>query len=194
MRSAVRWIAVVALVGAAFGVGTVVSQDQGAGGLEAYRKEWKRLATPGEGHKKLDVFTGVWTASTPTVPEAGLFAARWMLGGRFMMLAAKSDEEAGPTARAFAILGYDNAFEKYVMVNTSNGQTFISYMIGTADADGKVFTFGTEMLDPVLKCKIKVRSVITVASKDEFHWETWVDYLNGKPELKTLDSTFKRKE
>ncbi len=92
------------------------------------------------------------------------------------------------------LIGYDNAAEKYVMVTASNNQTFLAEMTGTDDDTKKAFLFETTMQDPVLKVPCKVRATITFSNDKSFKWESWVDYQNGQPEIKTLETTFTRTE
>jgi hypothetical protein len=165
---------------------TVISQDA----AQDYAKEWKRLATPGDGHKRLDPLVGTWSVSTPVLPDAGTLTAKWILGGRFVQL----DADGGAAYTGLCLIGYDNAAAKYVSASLNTNQTFLSSMTGSFDGDGKTLTFTTEMMDPVLKCPCTVRSVITLASADEFRWEVSVDYKNDKPAVKTHDGTYKRKK
>jgi hypothetical protein len=167
-----------------FGTRTVVSQDAATD----YAKEWQRLATPSAGHKKLDALVGTWLVSTPTIPQAGTLTAKSILGGRFVELDSDAGEYHG-----LGLIGYDNSAAHYVLVSVDTNQTHMPLSTGSYDEGAKAFLFTCEMNDPVLKVKCKVRSTITLTSADQFHWESWVDYLNGKPEIKTVDSTYKRK-
>lgn len=127
--------------------------------------DWTLLNTPGEAHKKLDIFVGQWTTTTkiwmagpeeqPTVSQ-GESTYEWILDGRFVeertssVLKFPSADgavtEVPYNGRGF--IGYDNVRKVYVNTWVDSLSTTISTNKGNFSPDGKTLTLYGEMDEP----------------------------------------------
>ncbi len=163
-------------------------------------KRWQEAMTPGPSHKALESLAGEWNIEAkfwmagpdgePMVSK-GTAKAHWILGGRFLQEDVSSEMMNMPF-QGMGITGYDNMKKKYVSSWVDNMGTAISTSEGTADADGKVFTFTGKMDDVMTGQKDKMFKYITrVVSPDKHIFEMHDMSLGAK--TKTGEITYTRK-
>jgi len=160
---------------------------------------FQRLAQPGEAHKRLEPMVGTFRAQTrfwmsPQMPpqeSQGTMNTRWVLGGRFLLSEYK-DSAPGSPFEGIGLIGFDNPKQRYVgMWTDSMGTMLMPISEGTADARGKVTTMHRTFDDPMSGQPKPMREVITIASRDEHTYESYVPGPDGK-EYKALDVRYTR--
>ena len=160
----------------------------------------QKLATPGEGHKKLDFLTGSWTAKVsswmqpgqpPTVSE-GKSEHAWVLGGRFLEQRFEGTFMNMPFS-GIGYTGYDNYKKKYVSVWMDSMGTAMLHTQGTFDAAGKVMTSSGSMDDFTTGKVVNIREKMTTVNKDDVLFEMYGPAPDGK-EYKMMEIRYLRKK
>jgi len=160
----------------------------------------QKLATPGEGHKKLETLVGSWQAKntlwmapgqTPTVSE-GSSEHRWVLGGRFLEQKFEGTFMNMPFS-GIGYTGYDNYKKKYVAVWMDNFGTMMLHTTGSFDAAGKVLSSSGQMDDFTTGKVIRLRERMTIVSKDEVVTEMFGPAPDGK-EFRMMELRYTRKK
>lgn len=160
---------------------------------------WMKLAQPGEQHKLLQPLVGTFNAEVTTWEGPGAAPQRstatsentWVLGGRFMYQVVKGSF-AGEPFEGLGYLGYDNYKKVYVGVWMDSMGTGLMLSEGTVDAGGKVFTFTSEMDDPVSGKKLRFRETLKVLDGGKLLTEMFVTGPDGK-EFKNMEIVYTRK-
>ncbi len=161
-----------------------------------------KLATPSEGHKKLDVLVGSWnakmnmwmdpdTTKPPSVSE-GVSENKWVLGGRFIEQRFEGQFMGMPFS-GLGYTGYDNYKKKYVGVWMDTAGTAMMNSIGSFNASGKVLRSTSRMDDFTTGKVTTVRSNVTFASSDEVKMEMFGPGPDGK-EYRMLEIVYTRKK
>ena len=148
---------------------------------------------PGPNHQKLAATSGEWKESivmwmspdAPPVKYAANCVISMILDGRYQE-AIHSGNFDGMEFYGHGIIGYDNAIRKYVSIWYDNMGTGIMYTEGTYDEKAQTITFTGEMVDPMLRKKVKVREVLTLKSDNEQMFEMYVTPPDGK-EYKSME-------
>jgi hypothetical protein len=159
-----------------------------------------KLASPSEGHKKLDPMAGSWVAAqqmwmqpgAPPTQTEGMSEHKWVLGGRFM----EQRMEGTFMNMSFSGLGYtgyDNYKKQYVTVWIDNFGTSMMTTSGSFDPDGKALTTSGEIDDPTTGKKATVREKTTFVNNDEFLFEMFTPGQDGK-EFRMLEIRYTRKK
>ncbi|HKB42016.1 MAG TPA: DUF1579 family protein, partial [Gemmataceae bacterium] len=94
--------------------------------------------------------------------------------------------------KGIGLMGYDKVQKKYTTAWVDSMSTSIATSSGTADKDGKVFTYEGEMLDPVTGKSIKGQDVLRIVDKDKHVMEIY-KVVSGK-KIKVMEMTCVRKE
>ena len=158
-----------------------------------------KLATPGDGHKKLDALVGTWTvkntmwmnpAQPPTVSE-GTAEHKWALGGRFLEQHFEGTFMGTPFS-GVGYTGYDNYKKKYVGTWMDTAGTAVMNTTGTVDASGKIFRSTARMDDFTTGKVMTVRETLTIVNKDELRMEMFGPDPTGK-EYRMMELVYKRK-
>jgi len=167
---------------------------------QAAMEMMQKLATPGAGHKKLDVLIGSWTTKNsmwmepdkaPEVTE-GTSEHRWTLGGRFLEQRYEGKFMGMPFS-GIGYTGYDNYKKKYVSVWMDSFGTSMMNMTGSFDKSGKVLT-STGRIDDFTTGKVAtVRETMTLVGNDEVLFEMWSPSPEGK-EYKMMEIRYTRKK
>jgi hypothetical protein len=147
----------------------------------------KKLATPGEHHKRLEALAGKWklavkwrnTPDDKWADSTGTAEYRWILGGRFLVEEFKYDM-GGQSMEWMGIYGYDNYQKKYTAVWVDNMGTNTEFADAQYDPKGKVFSFAGEQDDPPTGGKRKFKWVITVEGPDKVRFESHDQDPKGK--------------
>jgi len=151
------------------------SRPADAPSMEEVMKKWEAVATPGPAHKTLEAFVGDWNVSSkwwmvPDAPPAeskGTSKVSAILGGRFVQ-EDYAGTFMGKPMKGMGLTGYDNFKKKYVSLWVDDAGTAMFTSEGTADPDGKVFTFLGKMDDPLSGEKDKaVKYVIRLVGPDK---------------------------
>ena len=170
-------------------------EDQGNEMME----KWMAAGTPGEFHKKLDVFVGDWKAVSkfwmdpsqePQVSDASM-KTTWILDGRFIQQHYKG-EAMGQPFNGMALWGYDNLKKKYTSTWTDSMSTAIAAYLGTCDASGKTFTLTGSLDDPMTGKVVQSKFITRVINKDKHIFEMYGPGPDGKM-VKSLEITYTRK-
>jgi hypothetical protein len=189
------WLALAALLGLL--AGPAAGQDKGKekdNPFEAYEK----AAEPGPQHKLLEPLVGKWSfagkmwmdpAKDPT-ETTGTATRKWIMGGRFIQEEVDA-KGFGKPFQGFGLTGYDNTQQKYTGMWIDSMTTAIGTSTGTADKEGKVFTYTREAYDPVMKKKVKGRDVLRILGADKHVLEMFSEGPDGK-EIKVMELTFTR--
>lgn len=167
---------------------------------EEMMKVWIAVATPGEGHKKMEPFVGSFTVKTkmwmdpskPPEETEGTSENKWVLGGRFIEQRFEGTAMGQPFS-GIGLSGYDNYKKKYVGSWTDTMGTMIMNSTGTADASGKKFTFWSTMDDVVMKKPVKIKAQATIVDGDHLTYEMWGPGPDGKM-FKTLELKYTRRK
>lgn len=146
-----------------------------------------KIATPGPGHKKLDVLVGTWHAkstmwmdpSKPPVISEGTSVQRWVLGGRFLEQTMESTFMGQPFS-GLGFTAYDNYKKKYISTWMDTMGTMIMMASGNFDATGKVLTTSGRMDDPSQGKNVPFREKMTIVSNDEIRFEMFGPLPDGK--------------
>jgi len=167
---------------------------------EEMMKAFMAVASPGEGHKKLEPVIGSFTVQTkmwmdpskPAEESAGTSENKWVLGGRFVEQRVEGTAMGQPFS-GIGYTGYDNYKKKYVGSWMDSMGTMIMNSTGTADASGKTFTSWSTIDDVMTKKVVKVKSALTIVDNDHQTFEMWSPGPDGKM-FKTLEIHYTRKK
>jgi hypothetical protein len=179
-------------------VGLVLQPVQAAD-KEPSLEDYVKASQPGPEHKALEPLAGEWTYSAKMwmkpgdepLEMSGKSTRKWILGGRFLHDEVESEK---PIAgfKGIGLMGYDKVQKKYTTVWVDSMTTSIATSLGTADKEGKVFTYEGEMLDPVTGKSIKGHDVIRIVDRDKHVMEMY-KVVSGK-KIKVMEMTCVRKE
>jgi Protein of unknown function (DUF1579) len=147
----------------------------------------KKLATPGEHHRRLDALAGKWQLAVKwrTAPDAkwaeskGVAEYKWILGGRFLREELKYDMGA-QAMEWLGIYGYDNYQKRYTAVWVDNMGTNTEFAEGQYDPNGKVLSYTGEQDDPATGGKRKFKWLITVERPDKVRFDSYDQAPSGK--------------
>jgi len=161
-----------------------------------------KLATPSEGHKKLDVLVGTWNAtnkmwmdpdpSKPPSVSQGVSEHKWVLGGRFLEQRFEG-QFMGMPYTGLGYTGYDNYKKKYVGVWMDTAGTAMMNSIGSFNTAGKVLRTTARMDDFTTGKVMTVRENLTIAGNDEVKMEIFGPAPDGK-EYRMMEIVYTRKK
>ena len=159
-----------------------------------------KVATPGEEHKKLDVFAGTFDTtlkmwmdpSKPPEETKGKTEAKWILGNRYLEEHYEGTFMGQPFS-GMGITGYDNVTRKYFMNWMDTAATGVMSKTGKWDATGKVMTWTGTMVDPMTNKLQRLTQKVTVTDNDHHSWEMWGPDMTGK-QYKMMEATYTRKK
>ena len=89
--------------------------------------------------------------------------------------------------------GYDNIKKKYVGTWMDTMTTSMMISSGTANADGKSYTFTSTMDDPMTGKSSPVKETVTIVDDDHHTLEMWSPGPDGKM-FKTMEIAYTRKK
>jgi hypothetical protein len=120
---------------------------------EEMMARWQAAMTPGDAHKKLEYFTGVWDVeaqawmnspdSLPSVSK-GTAEYKMILGGRFVQQEFSGEMMQMPF-KGIGFTGYDNVKKKYTSIWIDEMSTAMSVMEGSMNAAGTTLTLWGKM-------------------------------------------------
>jgi len=163
-------------------------------------QEYMKMMAPNENHAYFNDLVGKWDVKTTAwmAPDAkpvvsqGSCDAQVILGGRFIMMKF-TGTMFGQPFEGMEIVGYDNLKKKYVTFWIDNWSTSFYLTEGTRDTLTKAETETGDWPDPMTGGTIKVRSVTTFVSRDEYLYELYMMPEGGK-EYKSLENRTTRKK
>jgi hypothetical protein len=159
-----------------------------------------KLATPGDGHKKLEVLVGTWSVKStmwmdPTKPpevSEGTAEHKWILGGRFLEQRYEGKFMGMPFS-GLGHTGYDNYKKKYVGIWMDTAGTAIMSTTGTFDASGKVLRSSARMDDFTTGKVMTVRESLTIVNNNEIRTDMFGPDPSGK-EYRMMELVYTRKK
>lgn len=168
---------------------------QSADAVQAYME----YSTPGEMHKMLGKYNGMWIAVTkmwmspgmePSVSQADVVTDMYM-GDRYQKSVFNGSMQGMPF-EGESVTGFDNV--KKVFTNTwiDNYGTAMMYSEGKWNAATRSVEFKGKASDPMAKEPTPFRQVMTFPDENNYKMEMYV-MLEGK-EYKSMEITFTRKK
>ncbi len=159
-----------------------------------------KAGTPGEPHKKLDVFVGTWDTQITMwmapgmdpVKSSGTSQNTWMMGGRYLEQRYRG-EFFGAPFEGIGYSGYDNVKKQYWGTWMDNMSTAMMLSTGAISADGKVWTYKATMADPMTGKDSSSDEKITVVDADHHTMEMWGAGPDGK-NFKMMEIAYSRKK
>ena len=156
-------------------------------------------ATPGDAHKKLDVFVGTWdttvtmwpTPGAPPMTSSGVSENRWIFGNRYLEQRF-TGSFMGMPFEGLGYTGYDNVKKQYWGTWIDNMSTGMMVSTGTG-SDAKSFTFTGSMADPMTGKDTTVEEKITVVDADHHVMEMWGPGPDGKS-YKSMSISYARRK
>jgi hypothetical protein len=167
---------------------------------QAEMEAMMKAATPGDAHKKLNAMAGTFNADVkmwmqpgaPPTGGGGVAENTWALDGRFLEQHFTGNFMGMPfTGMGFT--GYDNIKKKYVGTWMDTMTTSMMISSGTANADGKSYTFTSTMDDPMTGKSSPVKETVTIVDDDHHTLEMWSPGPDGKM-FKTMEIAYTRKK
>lgn len=167
---------------------------------QAEMEAMMKAATPGDAHKKLNAMAGTFNADVkmwmqpgaPPAGGAGVAENSWALDGRFLEQHFTGNFMGMPfTGMGFT--GYDNIKKKYVGAWMDTMTTSMMISSGTANADGKSYTFTSTMDDPMTGKSSPVKETVTIVDDDHHTLEMWGAAPDGKM-FKMMEIAYTRKK
>ncbi len=160
----------------------------------------QKLTQPGEKHKLLERFLGVWdtefkiTAPGMDAPPAkGTATISWLMPGRWLQNQSEGSFMGMPV-KSFYILGYDNFKQSYVSMNISTLDTAMLTAEGDLDPNGKALvSYGT--LDEYLTGENDkmVKTIWRFISPDEMLFEIY-DLPIGEHNNQVIEMRYTRRK
>jgi Protein of unknown function (DUF1579) len=158
-----------------------------------------KAGTPGDAHRKLDAFTGSWTAKIrswmapgeePMVMD-GSAETRWVMDGRYVEERFKGSFMGAPFD-GLGYTGYDNVRKQYWSTWMDSMSTAIFHSTG-AMGDAKTFNFTGMMPDPMTGKDMRTDTKIILTDADHHTTEMWAPAQDGKP-YKMMEIVYTRKK
>ncbi len=157
-----------------------------------------KAGTPGEPHKKLDVFTGTWETKATfwPMPRAdpmtmtGTSTTRSMWDGR-VLEQRFTGSFMGMPFEGIGYTGYDNLKKQYWSTWMDNMST--AFFLSTGTAEGSTWSFSGMMPDPMSGKDVTAKSKIVVNSADQHTMEMWGPGPDGKM-FKNMEMVYTRKK
>jgi hypothetical protein len=191
--------ALVLVLGGTWASAQQAGQKEMTAEQKAMMEKWQQVATPAEGHKKLEPMAGEWTVKatmheTPDQPPTvsnGTATNEWVLGGRFLKQTFHGEFNGMPF-EGVGFTGYDNYKKKYIGVWMDSMGTMMMTLVGSVDASGKVFTMTSEVDDFMTGKAMKTREVTRIVDANHHTFEMYGPDPKGK-EFKMMEMTYTRK-
>jgi Protein of unknown function (DUF1579) len=206
MRHAIRWT--LALVACTALAASLSAQDKPKKAApkaapmdeKAMMEMWKKAATPGEMHKKMDDMVGTFDAdvrmwmdpSKPPEDSKGTSVNTWVLGNRFVETRHEGTMMGEPF-NGIGYTGYDNVQKKYVGTWMDNGGTGIMNSTCALDASGKSMTCKASFWDAMSGKPNTMELKTTWVDHDHHTMEMWGTHQPGGKKTKMMEITYTRK-
>ena len=211
MHAKKSWIAVIAVSVCVAAASHVLSQDKAGKAQEgmpemsaeelAHMQEYMKLMQPGEAHKNLKFYVGVWDTvtkvwmggpGTEAMESTGTSTFKSVLGGNWIM-EDHTGSMMGMPYLGMGMMGYDNYKNLYVGTWYSNMGTEILQMAGSRNPKTGVVTMYGTMDEPQLSVHSRtVKYVMTPTDEDHFTFEI-ID-LHASDDYKVIELIYTRRK
>jgi len=189
-------VALTATLAAADDPKAQAAADQQKAEMDAMMK----AATPGDTHKKLGSMVGTFSCDVkmfmqpgaPPTAGGGTSVNSWALDGRWVQQQFTGTFMGMPFS-GIGYTGYDNIKKKYVGTWMDTMTTSVMVSSGTAEPDGKSYTFTSSMDDPLTGKPSPVKEKVTVVDDDHHMLEMWGPGPDGKM-FKMMEIMYSRKK
>jgi hypothetical protein len=165
-------------------------------------KNWMDYATPGDVHKMMASWNGVWngevsmweTATSAPQKSTSTSTNKMIMGGRYQ-LSTHSGNMMGMPFEGQATMGYDNGKKQFVSTWIDNMGTGIMNSTGTWDAASKSITLTGKMVNPGAGDgrEQDFREVFKIIDDNTQIMEMYCAGMDGK-EFKTMEIKYTRKK
>lgn len=165
---------------------------------EEMMKSWQAYMTPGEVHKMLSDYNGVWSeevtmwmdSSGPPTKSKAKATNRMIFGGRYQESQHVGTMD-GKLFEGMSILGYDNAKKMFQNTWIDNMGTGIMYMEGTWDEGTKTIHFKGTSVNPSNGQDMIVREEYMIIDNNNHKLAMYMT-MPGQPEMKSMEIMLKR--
>jgi Protein of unknown function (DUF1579) len=156
-----------------------------------------RAGTPGEQHKALEPFVGMWNAkvsmwmdpASPVMESTGTMVNSWICGGHYMQHKFEGDF-GGMKFEGGGLWGFDVAAGKYIGIWYDSMSTSVTSSVGPEPKDGKTFTMASTSTDPMTGKPSVGEEVVTLDNANQ-HTMTMYEDRGGK-KVKTMQVVYTR--
>lgn len=154
--------------------------------------------TPGEAHKKLDVFAGKFQVKTTFWPAPGAdpltmdgtSETRWIMDGRVLEQKFKGSFMGAPF-EGTGFNGYDNVKKQYWATWMDSMST--GFFLTHGSLEGSTWSYSGMMPDPVTGKDVRSDSKVIVKSADVHIMEMWGPGPDGKM-FKNMEMVYTRQK
>lgn len=179
-------------------VGLTVQSLQAQQEQAAMMKAWNDFKTPGEMHKMLASWNGVWSAevsswmdpSAPAMKSTATIENKMALDGLYQMGHYEGTMMGSPF-EGYSTMAYDNGKKMFVNTWVDNMGSGIVIMTGKWDAAKKTLELKGTQTDPMSGKDTPIRQVITVVDANTQKMAMYGAGMDGK-EMKFMEATMKR--
>jgi hypothetical protein len=156
-------------------------------------KAWMEYATPGEPHKMLAKFNGIWTGEVtmwmspdaPPTTSTSTMTNKMVMDGRYQLSEFKGSFMGQPFT-GMSTTAYDNAKKVFISTWIDNMGTGIMKMEGPWDEASKTMTLSGKMMDPSTGRECNMRETFKIVDDNTQIMEMYgPDPKTGK-EFKTM--------
>lgn len=157
-----------------------------------------KAGTPGDAHRKLDVFAGRFDVRTTFWPAPGAdpmtmegtSEARWIMDGRVLEQKFKGSFMGQPF-EGTGFSGYDNVKKQYWATWMDSMST--GFFLTHGSVDGNTWSYSGMMPDPVTGKDVRSDSKVVVKSADVHTMEMWGPGPDGKM-FKNMEMVYTRRK
>jgi len=165
----------------------------------AMAKAWQDFATPGDMHKWLAKFNGIWDAditsyANPAQPEKTKGTAVYTSALNGLYQEGKfTGTMMGMPLEGKSWCGYDNSKKEFVNTWIDNMGSGIILMKGKYDEASKTLTLKGVQTNPATGKDADIRELMKITGDNNYTMEMYGTGPDGK-EMKFMDTTYKRKQ
>ncbi len=185
---------------------TVAQEERTAASPREYKQvdeatqRWMDAAMPGEPHRVLDRFIGLWNVTTRMWMEGpgsepsettGIVTCEWILKSHYVRQETRG-MMMGIPFEGWAITGYDNLKKQYVGIWIDSVSTGIYTLSGHLDPTGTVLTMYGEVDDPMTGEFGKINKYVT-RFIDEDHLVFEIHDPSRGENTKVVEMDYRRK-
>ena len=162
-------------------------------------QKMKEFATPGEQHKMLASYAGDWTYTsklwqTPKakpLESSGTAKFDMILDGRWLRHEFKG-EAMGTPFTGLGFIGYNNGTKEFESIFMDTMGTGSMRASGSYDKSKKTLTETGQYYCPIKKGPRDYKGVWTFKDKNSMIYAMYGEGMNGEPEYKHMEVTYKR--
>jgi hypothetical protein len=163
------------------------------------RRVYQELGTPGGPHRLLSKMEGKWKLTMRSWPDpgkqpvetSGMSDQKMIYGGRYLQ-AVQTGRMMDSSYSGMNISGYNNMTKKYFSTWIDSMSTNLTYMEGTASADGRTITQESRVNDPVRGPMI-LRAMTTFKDDNNYTFEMYSVDRAGR-EMKMMEIDYLREK